>query len=134
MRTERVALSAIEVPAYEPPAWPEPHVPKQIHLDLAVSDLETAAAEPERLGAALAGSSQPRTSARPPTERSTGALGASMPSARRPRRVPIQRQRTAPFGAESGSVPVKALDVQIGGILRLRAELVRSRAVVAGGS
>lgn len=54
VRTEWVALSAIEVPAYQPPTWPEPDVPKQIHLDLAVSDLETAVAESERLGATLA--------------------------------------------------------------------------------
>lgn len=54
VRSDWVALSAIEVPAYKPPTWPEPDVPKQIHLDLAVSDLETAVAESERLGAALA--------------------------------------------------------------------------------
>jgi hypothetical protein len=54
VRTDWVALAAIEVPAYEPPTWPEPEVPKQIHLDLAVSDLEAAVAESERLGATLA--------------------------------------------------------------------------------
>ena len=51
VRTDWVALSAIEVPGYQPPTWPEPGIPKQIHLDLAVSDLETAAAASERLGA-----------------------------------------------------------------------------------
>ena len=54
VRTDWVALSAIEVPAYQPPTWPEPDVPKQIHLDLAVSDLETAAAGSQRLSATLA--------------------------------------------------------------------------------
>jgi hypothetical protein len=54
VRTGLVALSAIEVPAYQPSTWPEPDVPKQIHLDLAVSDPETAVAESERLGATLA--------------------------------------------------------------------------------
>ena len=54
VRTDWVALSAIEVPAYQPPTWPEPDVPKQIHLDLAVADLETAVVESERLGATLA--------------------------------------------------------------------------------
>jgi len=54
VRTGWVALSAIQVPAYQPPTWPEPDVPKQIHLDLAVADLETAVVESERLGARLA--------------------------------------------------------------------------------
>lgn len=54
VRTDWVALSAIEVPAYQPPTWPQPDVPKQIHLDLAVTDLETAVVESERLGARLA--------------------------------------------------------------------------------
>jgi hypothetical protein len=54
VRTDWVAISAIEVPAYEPPTWPAPDVPKQIHLDLAVSDLDTAVAEARRLGATLA--------------------------------------------------------------------------------
>jgi glyoxalase superfamily protein len=54
VRTDWAALSPIEVPDYQPPTWPEPEVPKQIHLDLAVSDLETAVAESQRLGATLA--------------------------------------------------------------------------------
>lgn len=51
VRTDWVWLSAMAVPDYRPPTWPEAGVPKQIHLDLAVSDLETAVAEAERLGA-----------------------------------------------------------------------------------
>jgi hypothetical protein len=54
VRTDWVAVSAIEVPAYQPPTWPEPDVPKQIHLDLAVADLQKAVVESERLGATLA--------------------------------------------------------------------------------
>lgn len=54
VRTSWLALSAIEVPAYRPPTWPAVDVPQQIHLDLAVSDLEAAVAESLRLGATLA--------------------------------------------------------------------------------
>jgi hypothetical protein len=54
VRTDWVTLSAIEVPAYQPLTWPEPDVPKQIHLALAVADLETAVVESERLGATVA--------------------------------------------------------------------------------
>ena len=51
VRTDWVALSAMTIPDYAPPTWPDAAVPKQIHLDLAVTDLETAVAEAERLGA-----------------------------------------------------------------------------------
>jgi hypothetical protein len=54
VRTDWVWLSAMEVPDFEPPTWPEVDVPKQIHLDLAVSELESAVVESERLGATLA--------------------------------------------------------------------------------
>jgi Glyoxalase-like domain len=54
VRTDWVWLIAIETPGYTPPTWPEAAVPKQIHLDLAVDDLETATAEAELLGATLA--------------------------------------------------------------------------------
>ena len=53
IRTEWVWLSAMKVPDYTPPTWPESDVPKQIHLDLAVTDLETAVAEAEQLGALI---------------------------------------------------------------------------------
>ena len=55
VRTDCVWLSAMEVPDFEPPTWPEVGVPKQIHLDLAVSELESAVVDSERLGATLAG-------------------------------------------------------------------------------
>src|SRR5262245_43142965 len=55
VRTDWVALSAMAIPDYEPPTWPSPGVPKQIHLDLAVDDLEAAATDAQRLGAVPAG-------------------------------------------------------------------------------
>lgn len=48
-------IIAMAIPDHTPPTWPEPGVPKQIHLDLAVEDLEAAVAESERLGATQAG-------------------------------------------------------------------------------
>ncbi|WP_285224267.1 VOC family protein [Frankia sp. Mgl5] len=54
VRTDGVWLLAMEIPGYSPPTWPEADIPKQIHLDLAVGDLETAVVESERLGATLA--------------------------------------------------------------------------------
>lgn len=54
VRTDWVWLVAIEIPGYTPPTWPSADVPTQIHLDLAVSDLEEATAEAELLGATLA--------------------------------------------------------------------------------
>jgi hypothetical protein len=54
VRTEWVAISAMEISDYAPPTWPDPGVPKQIHFDLAVDDLEPAVAESMRLGATAA--------------------------------------------------------------------------------
>lgn len=51
VRTGWTWIAATAVPDYQPPTWPEAGVPKQIHLDLAVSDLDAAVAEAERLGA-----------------------------------------------------------------------------------
>jgi len=45
VRSEAGRLAAMVVADYRPPTWPESQVPKQIHLDLAVDDLETAVAE-----------------------------------------------------------------------------------------
>jgi len=58
VRTPWVWLTALRVENYTPPTWPSDDVPKQMHLDLAVTDLDEAAAEAERLGAHLA-SNQP---------------------------------------------------------------------------
>jgi hypothetical protein len=44
-------ISAMQVPGFTPPTYPDGDVHKQIHLDLAVRDLEAAEAEALRLGA-----------------------------------------------------------------------------------
>jgi Glyoxalase-like domain len=54
IRTDWVGLSALKVSDYVAPTWPDGDVPKQIHLDLAVTELEAAVAEAERLGARIA--------------------------------------------------------------------------------
>jgi hypothetical protein len=54
VRTDWVWLTAIQVADYQPPSWPGSEIPKQIHLDLGVTDLEATVAEAERLGARLA--------------------------------------------------------------------------------
>lgn len=51
VRTDWTWLAAMAVPDYQPPTWPGDGVPKQMHLDLAVSDLDSATAEAEQLGA-----------------------------------------------------------------------------------
>ena len=51
---EGAALGFGRVPDYEPPAWPNDRGSKQFHLDLAVTDLETAAARALELGATMA--------------------------------------------------------------------------------
>jgi hypothetical protein len=53
VKTDRGWLATVRIPDYKPPTWPDPAVPKQIHLDLAVDDLEAAQAEAVRLGASL---------------------------------------------------------------------------------
>jgi Glyoxalase-like domain len=54
VRTDWVWLTALEVSDYVAPTWPDSDVPKQIHLDLAVTELDAAVAEAERLGARVA--------------------------------------------------------------------------------
>jgi hypothetical protein len=51
VRTDHAWLSAMRVDGYRPPTWPEDTVPKQVHLDLGVDDLDAAVTEAERLGA-----------------------------------------------------------------------------------
>ncbi|ONH59315.1 glyoxalase [Frankia sp. CcI49] len=51
VRAEGLWIVAFPVPGYVAPTWPHAGVPKQIHLDLAVVDLEAAVAEAVRLGA-----------------------------------------------------------------------------------
>jgi hypothetical protein len=52
--TGTVMIAAIRVPDYRPPTWPDGEMPKHMHLDLAVRDLEEAEAEALRLGATKA--------------------------------------------------------------------------------
>jgi Glyoxalase-like domain len=54
VRTDWVWLAALKVPDYVAPTWPDGDVPKQIHLDLAVTELDAAVAAAERLGARVA--------------------------------------------------------------------------------
>lgn len=54
VKLDGVWLSTVRVEHYVAPTWPENHVPKQIHLDLAVGELEESQAEAIRLGATRA--------------------------------------------------------------------------------
>ncbi len=51
VRTGWMWLAAMQIDDYTPPSWPTGDVPKQMHLDLAVTDLEAAYADALRLGA-----------------------------------------------------------------------------------
>jgi len=51
VKTDRMWLAATRVEEYVPPTWPEGPVPKQLHLDLAVDDLDGAEARAVSLGA-----------------------------------------------------------------------------------
>jgi Glyoxalase-like domain len=51
VKTDGIWLSAVRVPDYQAPEWPDGGRPKQIHLDLAVDDLDAAEAEAIGLGA-----------------------------------------------------------------------------------
>ena len=51
VKTDRMWLAATRVEDYVPPTWPEGPVPKQLHLDLAVDDLDGAEARAVSLGA-----------------------------------------------------------------------------------
>lgn len=52
-------LSAVRVPGYEPPTWPESTRAKQVHVELRVSDLDGAQADAVAKGAKVA-TTQPR--------------------------------------------------------------------------
>ena len=51
VRSDGGWVTAMKVESYQPPTWPDDVVPKQMHLDLATSDLDAAEAEALRLGA-----------------------------------------------------------------------------------
>jgi hypothetical protein len=46
-------MTAVRVENYRAPTWPGDAIPKQMHLDLAVTDLGLCSAEAVRLGAML---------------------------------------------------------------------------------
>ncbi|MFE3195435.1 VOC family protein [Nocardia sp. NPDC059240] len=54
VKLPHLVLTAIRVPDYRPPSWPDEAPPKQIHLDLVVSDLDEAQRHAVDLGARLA--------------------------------------------------------------------------------
>jgi glyoxalase superfamily protein len=59
VKSRGTPVAALRVPGYQPPTWPGGAIPKQMHLDVAVGDLDAAEAEAIRLGARRAGE-QPR--------------------------------------------------------------------------
>jgi hypothetical protein len=50
VKLEHVWLSAVRLDHYEPPTWPEGDLPKEMHLDLAVDDLDQGEEEVLALG------------------------------------------------------------------------------------
>ena len=54
VKADRIWLAATRVEDYQPPTWPEAHMPKQMHLDLAVDDLAEAEQQATALGAVRA--------------------------------------------------------------------------------
>lgn len=54
VRTDGGWLATVRVDGYRPPTWPDPSVPKQMHLDLRVDDLDEAQADAVALGARVA--------------------------------------------------------------------------------
>jgi hypothetical protein len=54
VKTDRLWVTAVQVPDHQAPTWPEGSRPKQMHLDLAVDDLGQAETEALRLGAVRA--------------------------------------------------------------------------------
>jgi hypothetical protein len=51
VKTDQVWFAAVKIDDYQPPTWPESDSPKQMHLDLAVDDLDEAVLNAQRLGA-----------------------------------------------------------------------------------
>ncbi|MGC4933037.1 VOC family protein [Gordonia sp. DT30] len=51
VKTADLFIGAVRVDDYRPPTWPSTDQPQQIHLDLAVDDLDSAEATALRLGA-----------------------------------------------------------------------------------
>ena len=56
VKADRIWLAAAHIKDYQPPTWPEAHMPEQMHLDLAVDDLTEAEQQATALGAVRAAS------------------------------------------------------------------------------
>lgn len=54
VRAGSMVVTAVRVPDHRPPRWPGGDVPKQMHFDLVVADLDDGVSEAVRLGARLA--------------------------------------------------------------------------------
>ncbi len=52
VKVDSIYLGTTRVDGYLPPTWPSPDRSQQVHLDLAVDDLDTAEAQALELGAA----------------------------------------------------------------------------------
>ncbi len=51
VRSDSISVAAMRVDDYVAPTWPAGDIPKQLHLDLGVADLDAAQTEAVRLGA-----------------------------------------------------------------------------------
>jgi hypothetical protein len=51
VKTDQVWFAAVKIDDYQPPTWPDSDSPKQMHLDLAVDDLDEAVVDALALGA-----------------------------------------------------------------------------------
>jgi hypothetical protein len=51
VKLEHVWISTVRAENYRAPTWPDDEVPQQIHMDLAVDDVDTAVAKAVSLGA-----------------------------------------------------------------------------------
>lgn len=51
VRTPWTWIACVRIDDHRPPTWPDGAVPKQVHLDLDVDDLDAAVAEAESCGA-----------------------------------------------------------------------------------
>ena len=53
IKTRHIWLATFKVSDYQPPAWPHGHIPKQLHLDVSVTDLDRAQNQALAIGARL---------------------------------------------------------------------------------
>ena len=53
IKTRHIWLATFRVSNYQPPAWPDEQLPKQLHLDVSVADLDNAQNQALAIGARL---------------------------------------------------------------------------------